>query len=83
VRIGASAGVDVPLFRTAYELYRERTICENAPLDVEQVAVRWSCPAGHGDVPAGGRLACRECGRPARLDGGDEIVLERLELEVP
>jgi hydrogenase nickel incorporation protein HypA/HybF len=83
VRIGTSAGVDVPLLRTAYELFRERTICENAPLDVEDVPVRWVCPAGHGDVPAGGRLVCRECGEPARLASGDEIVLERLELEVP
>jgi hydrogenase nickel incorporation protein HypA/HybF len=82
VRIGAGAGVDVPLFKTAYELYRERTICEQAPLDVEQVAVRWNCPAGHGEVGAGGPLVCRACGRPARLDAGDEIVLERLELEV-
>lgn len=83
VRIGASAGVDVDLLRRAYDLYRERTLCEDAPLDVEQVPVRWSCPAGHGDVPAGGPPVCRECGRPARLDAGDEIVLERLELEVP
>jgi hydrogenase nickel incorporation protein HypA/HybF len=83
VRIGAAAGVEVPLLRTAYELYRERTICADAPLDVEQVPVRWICPAGHGEVQTGGPLVCRECGRPARLESGDEIVLERLELEVP
>ena len=83
VRIGRAAGLDVPLFRTAYETFRIRTICEDAPLDVEEVPERWNCPAGHGDIEPGRRLVCETCGRPARMAAGDEIVLERLELEVP
>jgi hydrogenase nickel incorporation protein HypA/HybF len=83
VRIGASAGVDVPLLKTAYDTFRVRTICEDAPLDVDEVPSRWACPAGHGDVAPGRRLTCESCGRPARMVSGDEIVLERLELEVP
>jgi hydrogenase nickel incorporation protein HypA/HybF len=82
VQIGAAANVDVPLLRTAYDTFRERTICEHAPLEVDEVAVRWVCPAGHGDIAPGTRLVCARCGRPARMDGGDEIVLERIELEV-
>jgi len=34
VRIGARAGVDPGLFRTAYEVYRVRTACASAPLDI-------------------------------------------------
>ena len=34
VRIGARAGVDPVLFRTAYEIYRVRTLCASAPLDI-------------------------------------------------
>lgn len=83
VRIGHAAGVDVPLLRTAYETFRVKTICEDAPLDVDEVPERWTCPAGHGDIPRGRRLTCDTCGRPARMASGDEIVLERLELEVP
>ncbi len=83
VRIGRSAGVDVPLFKTAYDTFRVRTICEDAPLDVDEVPERWDCPEGHGDIPPGHRLTCDTCGRPARMASGDEIVLERLELEVP
>lgn len=83
VRIGAGAGVDVALLKTAYDTFRVKTICEGAPLDVEEVPERWTCPAGHGDIPRGERLTCETCGRPARLVAGDEIVLERLELEVP
>jgi hydrogenase nickel insertion protein HypA len=83
VRIGHAAGVDVQLLRTAYDTFRVRTICDGAPLDIEEVPERWSCPGGLGDIPKGRPLTCRTCGQPARLLSGDEIILERLELEVP
>ena len=83
VRIGEVAGVEVALLRTAYDTFRERTLCADAPLEVEQVAARWTCPAGHGDIARGRALVCPACARPARLAAGDEIVLEQLELEVP
>jgi hydrogenase nickel incorporation protein HypA/HybF len=34
VRIGALAGVDPLLFRTAYDVFRVRTPCADAPLDI-------------------------------------------------
>lgn len=37
VRIGALAGVDPTLFRTAYDVYRVKTPCANAPLDIVDV----------------------------------------------
>jgi len=83
VRIGELAGVEPTLLRTAYETFRVRTICEDAPLEVERVGARWTCPGAHGDIPRGRPLQCPACGRPARLAAGDEIVLEQLELEVP
>ncbi|MBS1820014.1 MAG: hydrogenase maturation nickel metallochaperone HypA [Acidobacteria bacterium] len=83
VRIGRAAGVDVPLLKTAYDTFRVKTICEQAPLEVEEIPERWSCPEGHGDIPPGRRLTCDQCGKPATMASGDEIVLERLELEVP
>lgn len=83
VRIGELSGVEVELFKTAYETFRERTLCETAPLDVETVPARWRCPDGHGDIARGVALVCPACGLPARLAAGDEIVLDQLELEVP
>ena len=83
VRIGAASGVDQSLLRTAYETFRVHTICDQAPLDIEEIPARWACPAGHGEIAVGARLACPACGRPAHLASGDEIVLEHLELEVP
>ena len=52
VRIGRLAGVEPELFRTAYDLFRFKTWCNDAPLVIEDAA-------------------------------GDELLLERLELEVP
>jgi hydrogenase nickel incorporation protein HypA/HybF len=83
VRIGKLAGVDPALLQTAYDLFRVRTFCADAPLDIDEVPAAWSCPVCQVDIPAGGPLVCRECGEPGRLTAGDEIVLDRLELEVP
>src|SRR5580765_7609515 len=74
VQIGEIAGVDTELLATAYELFRERTICAEAPLEIEAIAARWGCPEGHGDIAKGQPLVCPWCGRPARLDAGDEIL---------
>ena len=82
VRIGQSAGVEIELFRTAYDTFRAGTLCADAPMDIEEVPVRWECPEGHGDIVPGLALRCPVCGGPARLTSGDEIILERLELEV-
>jgi hydrogenase nickel incorporation protein HypA/HybF len=83
VRIGSAAGLDITLFRSAFDLYRVRTICDDAALVIEEVPARWVCPDGDGAVPPGERLTCQRCGRPARLEAGDEITLMKLDVEVP
>lgn len=35
VKIGSMAGVEPELFRTAYDVFRLKTICEDAPLEIE------------------------------------------------
>jgi hydrogenase nickel incorporation protein HypA/HybF len=82
LRIGELAGIDPDLLRTAYEMVREGTICEAAPLDIDTVEARWECRGCGRVIVAGSLLQCEACGRPARLAAGDEILLERLELEV-
>lgn len=83
VRIGSAAGVEPDLLSKAYELFRAGTICAGAELCVERVAERWVCP-GCGRIPERGEiLSCAGCGTPARLVAGDEIILERIEMEVP
>jgi Zn finger protein HypA/HybF involved in hydrogenase expression len=38
VQIGNYAGVELALLRTAYETFRERTVCEAAELEIEAVS---------------------------------------------
>lgn len=83
VRVGSAAGLDVTLFRSAFELFQVRTVCDAARLEVEEVPARWVCPGGHGVLAEGRPLTCETCGQPARLEAGDEITLMRLDLEVP
>ena len=83
VRIGELSGVDVGLLTSAYLTFRERTICDGADLDVEPVAAQWKCPRCDDDLRRGAVLQCPRCGVPAELASGDEIVLDRIEMEVP
>jgi hydrogenase nickel incorporation protein HypA/HybF len=83
VQVGELAGLDPVLFATAFETFREGTVCAEATLDVERIPARWRCPVCGGAIDAGAPLQCAACGVPARLEGGDEIILGRIEMEVP
>jgi hydrogenase nickel incorporation protein HypA/HybF len=83
VQVGELAGVEPELFRTAFELFRERTVCAGAELDLVGVPAAWACPACGSPVARGESLTCSRCGAPARLVRGEELLLERIELEVP
>jgi hydrogenase nickel incorporation protein HypA/HybF len=82
VRIGEASGVEIDLVRTAYGVFRERTRCETADLAILPVPARWECPRCLSEIPRGTILRCAECEAPARLAAGDEIFLDRIEMEV-
>jgi hydrogenase nickel incorporation protein HypA/HybF len=81
VSIGELAGVEVALLKTAYETIRHHTICHDADLDVRAVQAQWVCRRCEGPVPHGTGLRCTQCGQPARLVHGDEIMLDQIEME--
>ncbi len=84
VRVGALSGVDPDLFRTAYETFRAGTICAEVPLALTLVAASWSCPRCRAPIARGAVLRCATCDAPARLDdGGDALMLDGIEMEVP
>jgi len=83
VRIGELAGVEPQLFASAFELFRERTICAAARLEIVTAAAAWTCPGCGAAIAPGQVLRCPDCALPARLASGDEIILERIEMEVP
>jgi hydrogenase nickel incorporation protein HypA/HybF len=82
VSIGELSGVEIELLVTAFETFRERTPLAETELSVRPVAARWECPRCHQPRARGAILACPACGVPARLAAGDEIMLDRIELEV-
>jgi len=82
VQIGELSGVEPDLLAAAWELIRERTLCAGAPMSIRSTPARWSCPSCGGEIRRGTALRCPECQVPARLTAGDEILLERIEMEV-
>ena len=82
VRIGELAGVDEQLFRTAFDGCKTDRGYERASLEILAEAAVWICGACSGVVTAGRALRCAVCDGTARLDGGGELILQRLELEV-
>jgi hydrogenase nickel incorporation protein HypA/HybF len=82
VRIGELSGVAPELFDTAFELFRTETICRNAELMIDSVEARWECRICRRPLARGETLSCVDCGAAARLVSGDEITLDRIELEV-
>lgn len=83
VRVGAQAGVEVDLLRTAWEGVCDTALCAHAALQVNCVPVRWVCALCRTLLPTGGPLRCPACDVAAVLDGGGELLLERMEFELP
>lgn len=82
VRIGELSGIEPDLLATAWETFREDSICRGAPLEIRRVPAAWACPRCGAPIVKGQRLQCPLCEIPAKLAGGDEIILEQIEMEV-
>lgn len=82
VALGELSGVDPELLSSAYGVFRERTLCHGADLEIRAVPARWVCPSCGRSLARGEALRCLPCQAPARLAAGDEIVLEQIEMEV-
>lgn len=82
VRVGELAGVDGELFRTAFDGCRAERGYGSATLEIVEVPAEWRCAACGAAVDPGGSLRCLACDGDATLEGGGELILERIELEV-
>jgi len=82
VSLGELSGVEPTLLATAWETFRERTICAAADLELRSIPAQWACPHCELSIARGAPLRCADCGGPARLLHGDELVLESIVLEV-
>ena len=82
VRIGELSGIDVGLLETAWRTFRVHTLCESAAMEVDVVSARWACRECGAEVARGRILRCPACDGRVRLTQGDEIVLDRVVMEV-
>jgi Zn finger protein HypA/HybF involved in hydrogenase expression len=63
-------------------VFRERTLCAQAELCVNLVPVRWHCERCGAAGVQGQVLRCARCDGRMRLAEGDELILDRIEMEV-
>lgn len=82
LQVGPLSGVDPALLQSAFPAARNGTVAAAAELVIRTMPVRircQSCDTESETVP--NRLVCRHCGDThTRLVGGDELLLERIEL---
>lgn len=81
VRIGDAAGVERELLATAWENVREGGVTDGAELRILPVPAVWICGLCRTRVAPDGPLRCNTCDVGAILEGGDELMLDRLEIE--
>ncbi len=83
VQIGELSGVETGLLHEAFLMVRGSTVSAEAELEITAVEAQWRCAMCNRIVARGERLSCPNCGATARLAKGSEILLERVEMEVP
>jgi hydrogenase nickel incorporation protein HypA/HybF len=83
LRVGPLSGVEADLLRNAWPLASAGTIAVDAELVIDEADVVVRCSACNADTPArANRLVCGQCGDfRTNLVSGDEMILQRVELE--
>jgi hydrogenase nickel incorporation protein HypA/HybF len=82
VEIGVAAGVEIELLRSAWEIFRDGTVCAGAELDIEAVPVAWACTSCGATPEKVFTLRCSACSSPLRMVRGDDLTLRQIEMEV-
>ena len=83
VRVGPLSGVETELLRNAWPLASAGTIAVDAELVIEESDVVVHCSVCDTDTPTRpNKLVCGQCGDfRTSLVSGDEMILQRVELE--
>jgi len=82
VRIGALAGVEPELLRSAFSIARAGTLAADAELNLESTGVRVEClGCGEESAVAVNALACPICGNwRTRVVSGEDLILASIAL---
>jgi len=81
VRIGALAGVECELFRTAFEGVKDDRGYWRAALEIVEELAAWTCAECGAAIDGAGPLRCGICQGTPELSAGGDLILQRLELE--
>ncbi len=83
LRVGVLSGVVPELLRSAFEACRKGTFAESAVLEIDVTKPVFRCRACGGEsFREELDYSCAKCGsRDVELVSGDELILEKLEVE--
>jgi len=84
LKIGPLSGVEPDLLRSAFPIASAESIAAKATLIIQSLPVRVRCKICHTESEVLiNRMLCGQCGDwQTELISGDELLLERVELEV-
>ena len=84
VKIGKMSGIEPHLLKIAFDTFKEKTICENAELEmVIQDVVAFCEDCGEEFVVEENRFVCPDCGGfNLKVLDGEDMYLMSLEMEV-
>ncbi len=83
IRAGAISGIVPHLLQTAFETFREHTVCSRATLEIIMEPLEVKCNScSEISENANPLFRCPSCGSTdVRLLNGKDLILERIEME--
>lgn len=84
VAIGVLSGVEPQLLKSAYDVFRQETLCHDALLEIIQESLEIEClDCGQISSPIDMSSECHHChGMNTRVIKGKDLYLMQLELDV-
>jgi len=83
IKVGVMSGVEPHLLSTAFETFREKTVCDSAELVVQIQPIVVTCRNCHAtSTLERAHYCCPQCeSTDVRVDDGEDLLLMRLEME--
>ena len=83
LKIGPLSGVEPDLLRSAFPIASARSVASRATLVIHSLPVRVRCKSCNSESEVSiNKMLCSQCGDwQTELISGDELLLERVELE--
>lgn len=85
LQVGPLSGVEPALLQTAFQIARTDTLARSADILIHMTPIKVRCKSCGATSEANmNNLACRDCGDwQTELISGDELLIERIEMQTP